>query len=421
MRKRSRNPHNVRVVITGIGTINPLGNNVKEYWDNLIQGKSGIRLAQHTDLSDYDVKIAGEIDLPDLSEYFPEKKMLKRLDRYVILAHVAGTQAIRDSGIDIDKAPHRYGALIGSGDGGVMTRFDDISKISQRGMRAISPFYCVNTLPSTGAGYLAQKWNLQGPCFSVSSACATSNHALGIAASLIKMGMADAIFAGGSETLANIIGIGALGNIFALSDRNESPQTASRPFDKDRDGFVVGEGAGVLCLEELSHAQKRGAHIYAELTGFGCSCDAYDMVAPHPEGRGSALAMLSALEDATISPEEINLINAHGTSTQIGDLAESAAINRIFKEYATAIPVNSTKSMVGHLIGAAGAVEAIAALLAIDKSIAHATINQFEQDPQINLNVIKNEPLEVNIEHILCNSFGFGGQNACVVLSAFKK
>ncbi|MDY6834834.1 MAG: beta-ketoacyl-ACP synthase II [Chloroflexota bacterium] len=421
MRKRRRNPHNVRVVITGLGTINPLGNNVKEYWDNLIQGKSGIRLAQHTDLSDYDVKIAGEIDLPDLSEYFPEKKMLKRLDRYVILAHVAGTQAIRDSGIDIDKAPHRYGALIGSGDGGVMTRFDDISKISQRGMRAISSFYCVNTLPSTGAGYLAQKWNLQGPCFSVSSACATSNHALGIAASLIKMGMADAIFAGGSETLANIIGIGALGNIFALSERNESPQTASRPFDKYRDGFVLGEGAGVLCLEELGHAQKRGAHIYAEFTGFGCSCDAYDMVAPHPEGRGAALAMQFAMEDAGLAPKDINLINAHGTSTPLGDQAESAAINKIFREHATKVPVHSTKSMIGHLIGAAGAVEAIAAILALDNRIVHPTINQFEQDPEINLNVVKDKPVEIQVEHILSNSFGFGGQNACVVISAFRE
>jgi 3-oxoacyl-[acyl-carrier-protein] synthase II len=414
-----KNPHEVRVVITGLGTINPLGNNVEEYWDNLLLGKSGVRLVQDEGLSEYNVRIASEIDLPDISDYFPERKMLKRLDRHILLAHVAGTQAMRDAGLDVEKAPHRYGSMIGTS-GGLMAHYDNIKRIMDGNLRGVSAFYIVSALPNTAAGYFAKEWNLQGPCFSVTSACATSNHSIGQAVSLIKMGVADAIFAGGSEAAGNIIGLVAFDKINALSRRNDSPETASRPFDKDRDGFVLGEGAGVFCLEELEHAKTRGARIYGEITGVGFSCDAYDLAAPHPEGRGAAQAMQSALESAQLGPEEIGLINAHATSTPLGDLSETMAINKAFGEHATKVLVHSTKSMIGHTLGAAGAAEGIAALMAFERGLVHHTTNQFEQDPEISLNVVKDKPLEAEVNHILSNGFGFGGQNASLVISRFK-
>ncbi len=419
MRNDQKNPHEVRVVITGLGTINPIGNTVEEYWDNLIKGKSGVRLITNFDSNDYSVKIAGEVDFPDLSRYFKDKKMSRRLDRYIILAHVAGCQAIEDSGIEIEKAPHRYGTIIGSGDGGVIANYDNVKRIINEGMQAVSPFYIINAIPNTGSSYFAQEWNLQGPSFSVNSACATSNHAIGLAVFLIKMGMADAIFAGGSEAAISANGIAGFGNIMALSERNDSPHTASRPFDKSRDGFVLSEGAGVLCLEELEHAKRRRARIYGEITGFGFSSDAHDLVAPHPEGRGAVQAVQNALAFARLDPEDIGLINGHATSTPLGDLIECIAINKIFKDYATKVPVHSTKSMVGHLLGAAGGVEAIAAILTLKQGVIHPTINQFEQDPEINLNVVKNKPMEAKVDHILSDSFGFGGQNAALVISRF--
>jgi 3-oxoacyl-[acyl-carrier-protein] synthase II len=243
---------------------------------------------------------------------------------------------------------------------------------------------------------------------------------LGVAASLIKMGMADVMFTGGSEAVINPMGLSAFGNIMALSERNDSPQTASRPFDKDRDGFVLSEGAGVLCLEELEHAKRRGATIYAELTGYGFTCDAHDLVAPHPDSRGSAQAMQDAMESAHVNPDQVDLINCHAASTTLGDLAESKAINLVFKELAKKVPAHSTKSMTGHPLGAASAVEAIAAILAIQKGVIHPTINQFEQDPAISLNVVRNQPLESHVDHVLSNGFGFGGQNAAVMISRFK-
>jgi len=265
------------------------------------------------------------------------------------------------------------------------------------------------------------EWNLQGPCFSVNSACATGNHALGVAASLIKMGMADAIFTGGAEAPIFPSGMAAFGNIMALSERNDSPETASRPFDKDRDGFVLSEGAGVLCLEELEHARRRGARIYAELSGYGFSSDAFDLVAPHPDSRGSAQAMTSALESAKLNVDQIDLINCHAASTLLGDLAESKAINSVFKDHAPGVPAHSTKSMTGHPLGAASAVEAIASILAIKEGVIHPTINQFEQDPRIMLNVVRNQPRDARVNHILSNGFGFGGENAAIALSRFER
>ena len=413
------NPHDIRIVMTGIGTINPLGHDVNEFWESLIAGKSGVRLMRNVDVGDYPVRIAGEVDLPDVSPYFPVKKMAKRLDRYIILAHIAATQALRDSGLDVDAAPHRYGALIGTGDGGIEAHNINVEKIVTRGMQSTVPFFIINTIPNTGSGFFAQTWNLQGPSFSVNSACASSNHAFGTAAMMIKMGMADAMFVGGAEAAVNKSGISAFGNIYALSERNDSPQTASRPFDVDRDGFVLGEGAGIVCLEELEHAKKRGAHVYCELKGFGFSCDAHDLVAPHPEGRGAAQAMNICLDMAGINPEEIDLINAHATSTPIGDPTEYYAAKSVFGEYADRVPVHSTKSLTGHTLGAAGGVEAIAAILAIERGIVHPSLNVFNQDPVINFDIVK-ETKEIKVRNVLSNGFGFGGQNAAVVLSRFE-
>ena len=416
-----RDPYATRVVITGLGTINPIGNNVKEFWDNLIIGKSGVRLAQHTDLSNFHIKIGAEVDLPDLTEYFPKKYLTKKLDRFIILAHVAAVQAFKDSGLDTSQEPQKYGVLIGTGDAGVGLQFKNISDVISMGMETVSPFYVVGVIPNTPSGYFAKEYNFQGPNFSVNSACATSNHAIGLSSLMIKMGMADAIITGGAEAVVNTMGFAGFGKIGALSERNDSPETASRPYDKNRDGFILGEGAGILCLEELEHAKKRGAHIYGELKGFGFSCDAYDLVAPHPEGKGAFAAVEDALKNAQLNKEDIDLINAHGTSTPLGDLAESKVICKVFGEHTSKIPVQSTKSMIGHLVGAAGGTEAIAAILALEKGIVHPTINQFEQDPEIKINVVKNKAIELKVNNILSNSFGFGGQNSVIIISRYKE
>jgi 3-oxoacyl-[acyl-carrier-protein] synthase II len=416
-----RNPHETRVVITGMGTINPLANTVNEFWDNLIEGKSGIRLVKHTDLSDFSVQIGGEVDYPDLSEYFPQK-MLRRLDRFIIFGHVAATRAFKDAGfepIDIEKAPHLYGAIIGTGDAGSGLHYRMFQQIQEVGMDHASPFYVIGVIPNMPPAYFSKENNFQGPNFSVNSACATSNHAIGTAASMIKMGLAEVMLAGGTEAVLNVAGFSGFGVIRALSTRNDSPETASRPFDKDRDGFVLGEGSGIICLEELEHAKNRGARIYAELKGFGFSCDAHDLVAPQPEGRGAVIAMNSALESASLNKESIDLINAHGTSTMLGDIAESKAINKVFGDYTSSIIVHSTKSMIGHLIGAAGGVEAIASILAIEKGVIHPSVNIFKQDLQINLKIAADGPIEKKVRHVLSNSFGFGGQNASIILSEF--
>ncbi len=414
----TRDPRETRIVITGLGTANPIGASVPDFWENLTKGKSGIRRLQSFPVDGYSVQIAGEVDLPDLTPYFKDRKMARRLDRYVVLSQIAATQAIRDSGLDVEKAPHRYGVIIGTGEGGVGTRYNNTKKLLEDGLQSTSPFF-IMCIPNTASGYFAMEWNLQGPCFSVNSACATGNHAFGVAASLIKMGMADAIFTGGAEAPIFPSGLAAFGNIMALSERNDSPQTASRPFDKDRDGFVLSEGAGVLCLEELEHARKRGARIYAELAGFGFTSDAHDLVAPHPESRGSTQAMENALTSARLNVSDVDLINCHAASTPLGDLAESKAISNVFKDRTCKVPAHSTKSMTGHPLGAASAVEAIASILAIQQGVIHPTINQFEQDPRIGLNVVKNEPREARVNHVLSNGFGFGGQNAAIVLSRF--
>ena len=424
MGKMGSNFSQRRVVITGVGTINPLGNDVQEFWENLAKGKSGTRNIKNFDIADYYVQVGAEIDLPDLQPYFSSRKMIRRIDRYMILGHVAGMQALKDSGIDVDKNPHRIGTLISTGAGGVESHLDNIRKFDNDGpgksMSSASPFYIIGCIPNTGSAFFAQETGMKGPSFSLNSACSTGNQAFGVSSMMIKMGMADVMFAGSSEAACNQVGMAAFGNIGAMSSRNDSAETASRPFDKDRDGFVLGEGAGVFCLEELEHAKARGAKIYAELTGYGFSCDAHDLVAPHPEAEGAVRAIEMAINEAGITPDDIGLINCHGTSTPIGDVIESKAINKVFKEKGNKVPVHSTKSMIGHLLGGASSVEAAADLRVFVDGTVHPTINVFNQDPEIDLNVITETYKDETIDHILSNAFGFGGQNAAVVLSRYK-
>lgn len=410
-----------RVVITGVGTINPLGNNVKEFWGNLSSGKSGVRKISNFDIEDYEIQIAAEVDLPDLTPYFSSKKMTRRLDRYHLLAQVAAVQALKDSGLDVARAPHRYGTLIGNGIGGLGSHLENATRLRDKGFNAVSPFYVIAAIPNSGSAYFAQESGLQGPSFSINSACASGNHSFGVSAMMIKMGMADVMFSGGVEAILNKVGLAAFGNIGALSNRNDSPETASRPFDVDRNGFVIGEGAGVFCLEELEHAKQRGATIYGELSGFGFTSDAHDLVAPHPEADGAVRAMEMAIGQAGINPEDIGLINCHGTSTPLGDKIESVAINKVFKDKGNQIPVHSTKSMIGHLIGGASAVEAVADMQVFSNGTVHPTINVFKQDSEINLNVVKETYTDNTIDHILSNAFGFGGQNGAIIISRFKE
>ena len=423
MHKPKRDFDETRVVITGMGTINPIAYNVKEFWENLIKGKSGIRLARNIDLSSFNVQIGGEVDYPDdLQDYLP-KKLIKRLDRFIIFSQVAASQAFQDSGIessDVQKAPQRYGAIIGTGDAGNGLHYEMCKRIQKHGMESVSPYYAVGVIPNIPPALFSKEYGFMGPNYSVNSACATSNHAIATAFMMIKTGQADVMISGGTESVLNEAGYSGFAIIFALSQRNDSPETASRPFDKDRDGFVLAEGAGALCLEELEHAKRRDAQIHAELKGFGFSCDAHDLVAPRMDGKGAALAIELALESAGLTKENIDLINAHGTSTPLGDLSESIAIRRVFGHHADKIPVHSTKSMVGHLIAAAGGVESIASILAIKEGVIHPSINVFEQDPDIDLYVAANKPLEKKVNHVISNSFGFGGQNASLIISRFQ-
>ena len=421
MGKMGHNFSKRRVVITGMGSINPLGNNVKDFWDNLSKGKSGVRKISNFDIGSYEIQIAAEVDLPDLSPYFSSKKMTRRLDRYTLLAQIASVQALRDSALEVDKDPSRYGTVIGNGIGGLETHVKNVERIVTKGMNAVSPFYAISSIPNTASAYFALEAGLKGPSFSLNSACSSGNHSFGVSAMMIKMGMADVIFAGGVEAIINRSGISAFGNIGALSNRNDSPETASRPFDVERNGFVIGEGAGILCLEELEHAKKRRAKIYGELSGIGFSCDANDLVAPHPEGEGATRAMRMAIDEAEINSDEIGLINCHGTSTPLGDKIESMAINAVLKGWGSKVPVHGTKSLIGHLIGGASAVEAIADMKVFDDGTVHPTINVFRQDPDIRLNVVTKTYRDNSIDHILSNSFGFGGQNASIIISRFKE
>jgi 3-oxoacyl-[acyl-carrier-protein] synthase II len=408
------------VVITGIGTVNPLGLSVREYWDNLAAGKSGVRRIDRFDVSTSPSRIAGLVPAFDHVPLFKDQKMARRLDKAIIYGVVAGNQAVADSGLaDGQCPPERVGVYLGSGMGGVGTFESETEVKVHRGHKRVSPFFVPMILPNTASGYLSIEHGFMGPNYTAVSACASANHAMGEALNAIRRGDADVIFAGGTEAAVTEVVVAGFANMKALSGRNDDPEGASRPWDKDRDGFVIAEGAAVLCLEELEHAKKRGARIYAEFAGFGQSSDGYHITAPHPEGAGGALAMQAALRSAGMNPEDIDLVNAHGTSTPLGDLGETMGVKKCFGDHARRLMMHSTKSMIGHTLGAAGAVEAVAALMALHEGVVHPTRNLHEASPECDLDYVPNAARQAKIRAVLSNSFGFGGHNATIIMKAF--
>jgi len=410
-----------RVVVTGLGTINPLGKNIQEFWEGLRNGVSGAGPITHFDASKFKTQFACELKDFDPNDYLDRKEVRKH-DMYAQFAYIAADQAISHSGIDLEKTDRdRVGVIWGAGIGGLDTFYQEVTAFNANlDNPRFSPFFIPKMIANMASGNIALKYGFRGPSITTVTACASATHALIDAASYIRLGKADMFVAGGSESAINQAGVGGFNAMRALSTRNDDPKTASRPFDKDRDGFVMGEGAGALILEEYEHAIRRGATIYAELVGTGMSTDAYHMTAPDPEGNGAALVMQRALEDAGLKPEDIDYINVHGTSTGLGDVAEPKAILKVFGEHSYKVSVSSTKSMTGHLLGAAGAVESIASILAMQNNIVPPTINQFELDPEVDprIDFTFNHAKERQINFALSNTFGFGGHNATVI---FKK
>lgn len=407
-----------RIVITGLGTVNPLGHDVASTWDALSKGVNGIGPVTRFDASSYATRYAGEVKgFEDVSS-FKDAKMASRLDRYQILGHHAAAQALADSGVEVEAVAERFGVILGTGIGAMATITEQQRLLDARGHKRVTPFLIPAIIPNMLSGYFSIEYGMKGPNLSVVTACATANHAIGEAAEIIKRGDADLMIAGGAEAAVAELTFAGFCNMKAMSTRND--ETASRPFDAGRDGFVMGEGAGVVVLEELEHALARGARIYAELAGFGQSADAHHLTAPHPEGEGGFRAMTMALAKAGMNPDQIQLVNAHGTSTPLGDKGETGAIKRCFGAHASNLMVHSTKSLLGHLLGAAGSVELIAAMMAIEQGIVHPTLNQFEPDPACDLDYVANTAREAKVDAILSNSFGFGGHNATLVVRRFQ-
>tara|TARA_B100000795_G_scaffold103916_1_gene76651 strand:- start:11207 stop:12460 length:1254 start_codon:yes stop_codon:yes gene_type:complete len=412
-----------RVVVTGLGALTPIGNNVSEYWENLTNGVSGAAPITRFDASKFKTQFACEVKDFNPNDHM-DRKDARKQDPYTQYAMVATAEAIEDSKIDLDAIdPDRAGVIWGSGIGGIKTFYDEVSAFAtSEGTPRFNPFFIPKMIADIAAGMISIKYDLRGPNFTTVSACASSSNALLDSFNYIRLGKADIIVTGGSEASVNQAGVGGFNALKALSTRNDDPSTASRPFDKDRDGFVLGEGAGTLILEEYDHAIERGAKIYAEVMGGGLSADAHHITAPHPEGRGAIRVMLNALEDADMKPEDIDYINVHGTSTPLGDVAESKAIKTVFGEHAYNLNISSTKSMTGHLLGAAGAVEAIASILAIQKGIIPPTINNknFDEEIDAKLNFTLNKAQKREVKAIMSNTFGFGGHNACIILKAYE-
>ena len=407
-----------RVVITGLGMLTPLGADVASTWEGIKAGKSGIRNIDHFDTESFATRFAGLVPEFDIADYLSPKDA-RKMDVFIQYGLVAAIQAIRDAGLDMDKEDaDRVGAAFGSGIGGLTNIEDNHRKMLDSGPRKLSPFFVPGTIINMIAGNLAIMYGMKGPNFAITTACTTGTHNIGFAAQQIMLGQADVMVAGGSEKGSTPLGMGGFAAARALSTRNDDPQGASRPWDKGRDGFVLADGAGAVVLEDYEHAKARGATIYAELAGFGMSDDAYHITAPAEGGVGAMKAMENALRNAGVAADEVDYINAHGTSTQMGDLAEIAAIKSLFGEHAGKLAVSSTKSMIGHLLGAAGAVEAIFSILAIRDSIAPPTINLDEPDEGCDLNLVANTAQQCNIDYALSNSFGFGGTNGTLL---FKK
>ena len=407
-----------RVVVTGMGALTPIGNDLDSYWNGLLSGTSGSAEITHFDASKFKTKFACELKGFDPADHF-EKKEYRRYDRFSQYGIVAANEAIKDSKL-VDSSPNydRIGVIWGAGIGGLETFQNEVLNFADGdGTPRFNPFFIPKMIPDIAPGLIAMKYGFQGPNYATVSACASSSNALIDALNYIRIGHADVIVAGGSEAPVTIAGLAGFNAMHALSTRNDDPSTASRPFDRDRDGFVLGEGAGALIIEEYEHAINRGAKIYAELAGGGLSCDAYHMTAPHPDGRGAIKVMRNCLDDAGLNHSDIDLINMHGTSTPLGDIAESKAVVNVFQEHSYDININSTKSMTGHLLGAAGAVEAISCILAMKHNIVPPTINHFNIDDGIdaNLNFTFSSPQKRNIKVAMSNTFGFGGHNACVI------
>jgi 3-oxoacyl-[acyl-carrier-protein] synthase II len=407
-----------RVAVTGLGTVCPVGNSVKEAWTNILAGKSGITRITRFDASPFASQIAGEVKNFDVGQVLSPKEA-RRVDVFIHYGIAAAVEAIRDAGLEANpKDAERIGLNIGSGIGGLPLIEETHRAMIKGGARKISPFFIPGAIINMISGNLSIMYGFKGPCLAMVTACTTANHCLGDSARLIEYGDADVMVAGGSEAALCSLGVGGFSAARALSTRNDDPATASRPWDKDRDGFVLGEGAGVLVLEELEHARARGARIYCELAGYGVSADAHHITAPCEDGEGAARGMLNAMRNAGINPDQVDYINAHGTSTPLGDVAETIAVKRCFGEHAKRLAVSSTKSATGHLLGAAGGVEAIFSVLAIRDQVAPPTINLFNQDPQCDLDYVPNTARPMNIKVAMSNSFGFGGTNGTLIFRA---
>ena len=410
----------MRVVVTGMGAVAPNGNSVSEYWDALIAGQSGIDHITYFDTTDFPVKIAGELSDFDPEQYF-ERKEVRKLDPFSVYALVASNEAIQMSGLDAGGFdPQRAGVMLGCGIGGITTLLAEHVVLQNRGARRISPFFVTKLISNIAGGQIAIKWDLRGPNQTVTSACASATDAIGLALRLIQSGSADIMVAGGTEASICDLPLAGFSTIRALCNAADPPQSASRPFDKDRGGFVMGEGAGILILETEKHAQSRGATIIGELAGYGSTNDAFHVTQPAEGGAGAVKAMQLAIEDAGAEPEEVDYINAHGTSTPYNDKNETAAIKTVFGDHARKLKISSTKSMTGHLLGASGGIEVIAALKAIEKQIIPPTINYTTPDPDCDLDYVPNTAEETQVNSVLSNTFGFGGHNAVVFMRKWQ-
>jgi 3-oxoacyl-[acyl-carrier-protein] synthase II len=406
-----------RVVVTGLGMVTPVGNSVDETWKNILAGKSGIALIEHFDTSEFSTRIGGSIRNLELDDYIARKEQ-KKMDPFIHYGLTAGIQAIQDSGLEVtEENATRIGVAIGSGIGGLPGIEKGTKLFAKGGPRKISPFFVPSNIINMISGHLSIMYGLKGPNFAIVTACTTGTHNIGDAARLIEYGDADVMIAGGAEMATSETGLAGFASARALSSRNDEPERASRPWDVGRDGFVLSDGAGVMVLEEYEHAKKRGANILAELSGYGMSGDAFHMTAPSENGEGAASCMTNALKNGGININQVDYINAHGTSTPAGDIAETVAIKRVFQDDAKSLAVSSTKSMIGHLLGAAGGVEAIFSVLAIRDQVAPPTINLDEQDPECDLDYIPHTAREMKIDVALSNSFGFGGTNGSLIFN----
>ena len=409
-----------RVVITGMGIVSPVGNDLVTFWDNLTHGRSGIGLITLFDTAQYDCKIGGESKGFEAKSYFKDVKDARRADRYIQLGMAASKMALEDSGLDLEKIDaDRFGVMVGSGIGGLQTLETNHTQLITKSPSRVSPFTIPMMISNMASGMISMEFGLKGPNMSIVTACATANNNIGEAWRMIKFGDADGFVCGGAEAAILPMGYSGFGNMRALSTRNDEPQRASRPFDVNRDGFVMGEGAGVVVIEEYEHAKARGATIYCELAGYGVSADAYHLSAPHPEGEGAARCMKMALKHSKLNPEQVGYVNAHATSTPMGDICEVRAIKSTFGDHAkNGLLVSSTKSMTGHMLGAAGGAELIASVLAMKNSLIPPTINVENQDPECDVDCVPNVAREAKITAALSNSFGFGGHNASVLIKA---